>query len=49
MSYAVAMNMDNADTSINWKNRGSLQILGTKQNLWGAWGRCKWKVLLKKS
>ena len=47
MSYAVAMNMDNADTSITWKNQGSLQILGTKQHLWRAWGRCKWEVLLK--
>ena len=35
MTYAVAMNMDNADTSITWKNRGSLQILGTKQNVGG--------------
>ena len=26
-SIAVAMNMDNTDTSITWKNRGSLQIL----------------------
>ena len=25
--YAVAMNMDNTDTSITWKNWGSLQIL----------------------
>ena len=47
MSYAVAMNMDNADTSITWKNRGSLQILGTKQHLLRAWDRCKWEVLLK--
>ena len=27
MSYAVAMNMDNTDTDITWKTRGSLQIL----------------------
>ena len=27
MTYAVAMNMDNTDTGIAWKNRGSLQIL----------------------
>ena len=46
MSYAVALDMDNTDTGITWKTRGSLQILHSAYKNGGSKTLCRDSIYL---